>query len=165
MGFTQEILRMKRKTNDSLMAHDTETLKHINEVRANVWKLITELDKRGQEHDASKFQEPERSIYAAALPKLGLTEYGSPEYQQLLVESKPAIDHHWANNRHHPEHWPDGIEDMDLIDLLEMIADWTAATKRNKNGNIHKSIEYNMGRYKMTPQLAKILENTVQRYF
>ena len=47
---------------------------------------------------------------------------------------KPAIDHHYANNRHHPEHWPNGINDMTLMDLIEMLADWKAATARNKNG-------------------------------
>ena len=150
---------------DALSFHDSEVLKHVNEVRGNIWRLIKELDQRGQIHDASKFQTPEREVYAAATPKLAETEYGSKEYQALLEEVKPAIEHHYANNRHHPEHWPDGIENMDLIDLLEMIADWSAATKRNKNGNIHKSIELNTPRYKMTQQLAKILENTVTRYF
>jgi hypothetical protein len=157
--------RARRQTTDTLAKHDSETLKHINEVRGNLWKLIHEIDQRGQEHDASKFQEPERTIYADALPELGKTEYGSPEYQKLLEMTKPAIEHHWANNRHHPEHWPNGLEDMDLIDLLEMIADWTAATKRNKNGNIHKSITFNTDRYKISPQLVKILTNTVERYF
>lgn len=156
---------MKRKTTTELSRHDCETMKHVNEVRANIWKLMTELDKRGQEHDASKFHTPEREIYAASLPKLAQTVYGSPEYQALLAESKVAVDHHYAHNRHHPEHWPNGLEDMDLVDLMEMIADWTAATKRNKNGNIHRSIEHNTPRYKMAEQLAKILTNTVNRYF
>ena len=57
------------------------------------------------------------------------------------------------------------MSDMDLIDVLEMISDWTAATKRNKNGNIHRSIEHNTGRYGMSPQMAQILKNTVDRYF
>jgi hypothetical protein len=153
------------ETNEVLMRHDSETLKHINEVRANLWRLIQELDRRAQVHDASKFEEPERTIYAEALPELGKTEYGSDGYKKLLEMTKPAIEHHWAHNRHHPEHWTNGIEDMDLVDLLEMIADWTAATKRNKNGNVHKSIAINTPRYKLTPQLAAILTNTVDRYF
>lgn len=152
------------ESNDILVKHDSETLKHVNEVRKNLWTLIHELDVRSQVHDASKFQEPERSIYAEALPNLAKTEYGTPAYAELMTQSKPAIDHHWAHNRHHPEHWPNGIEDMDLVDLLEMIADWTAATKRNKNGNPHRSIAINTPRYKLTPQLAQILKNTVDRY-
>lgn len=151
--------------NQELMIHDSETLKHVNEVRDNVWTLIRELDKRAQVHDASKFDEPERSIFAENTPKLAKTEYGTPEYDKLLEEVKPAIEHHYAKNTHHPEHWPNGIEDMDLLDLVEMLSDWAAATRRNKNGNIHKSIQHNKERFGMSDQLAKIFTNTVNRYF
>jgi len=96
---------------------------------------------------------------------LGQTVYGSSEYKQLLVEVKPAIDHHYSKNRHHPEHWPNGVEDMTLVDLIEMLADWKAATERNKDGNIRKSIEINSGKYNMSPQLRTIFENTVREYF
>jgi hypothetical protein len=151
--------------NEELLTHDSETLKHVNEVRANIWTLIKELDLRAQVHDASKFEEPERSVFADNTPKLAKTEYGTPEYDVLLEQVKPAIEHHYAKNTHHPEHWPHGIEDMDLLDLVEMLADWTAATKRNKNGNIHKSIEHNEQRFGINPQLSKIFTNTVNRYF
>lgn len=151
--------------NESLAIHDSETLKHINEVRQNIWLLIRELDGRAQKHDISKLESPEREIFAENTPKLAKTEYGSEGYKKLLEEVKPAIDHHYAVNRHHPEHWAQGLDEMDLVDVLEMISDWAAATKRNKNGNIHKSIELNTERFKISPQLSKILKNTVDRYF
>lgn len=151
--------------NEELMLHDSETLKHVNEVRENIRQMIIELDKRGQIHDASKFEEPERSIFAVNTPKLGKTEYGTPEYDKLLEEVKPAIEHHYSKNRHHPEHFPNGIEDMDLLDVMECLCDWLAATKRNKNGNIHKSIEHNKIRFGISDQLTKIFTNTVNRYF
>ncbi len=147
------------------MMHDSETLKHVNEVRENIRQIIMELDVRGQVHDASKFEEPERSIFAAKTPKLAKTEYGTPEYDKLLEEVKPAIEHHYSKNRHHPEHFPNGIDDMDLLDLIECLCDWIAATKRNKNGNIHKSIEHNKTRFGISDQLTKIFTNTVNRYF
>ncbi len=151
--------------NDKLLLHDSETLKHINDVRENIWKLIRHLDERAQKHDASKMENPEREIFADNTPELAKVEYGSEEYRKLLEKVKPAIDNHYAKNRHHPEHFSNGIEGMDLLDILEMVSDWASATKRNKNGNIHKSIEINTERFKMTPQLAKILTNTVDRYF
>ncbi len=151
--------------NEELMLHDSETLKHVNEVRENIRQMIIKLDKRGQVHDASKFEEPERSIFAANTPKLAKIEYGTPEYDKLLEEVKPAIEHHYAKNSHHSEHWPNGINDMDLLDLIEALCDWVAATKRNKNGNIHKSIEFNKTRYGISDQLSSILTNTVNRYF
>jgi len=152
-------------TNEELLTHDSATLAHVNEVRENIWTLIKALDKRAQVHDASKFEDPERKIFAANTTKLAITEYGTDSYKQLLESIKPAIDHHYAVNRHHPEHFTDGIAGMDLIDLLEMLADWTAATKRNKNGNPHKSIDFNQKRFGICPQLVEILKNTVNRYF
>lgn len=151
--------------NEKMLEHNSETLKHVNEVRNYLWLLIKELDRRAAVHDASKFEEPEASIFAENTPKLAKTEYGTPEYQKLLDETKVAIDHHYAKNSHHPEHWPKGLEDMDLIDLVEMLCDWTAATKRNKNGNIHKSIEINQKRFDIPEKLSNILRNTVDRYF
>lgn len=46
-----------------------------------------------------------------------------------------------------------------------MLCDWKAATKRNKNGNIRKSIEINAQKYNISPQLEQILENTVKEIF
>lgn len=151
--------------NEELMTHDSETLKHVNEVRANIWTLIKELDRRAAVHDSSKFEEPERSVFASKTPKLAKTEYGTPAYQELLEEVRPAILHHYSKNTHHPEHWPNGVEGMDLLDVVEMLSDWAAAVKRNKNGNVHKSIQVNRERFGLSDQLVSILENTVNRYF
>jgi hypothetical protein len=148
-----------------LAKHDNIVLTHIRDVRNNLHKFTQELDKRAELHDASKLESPEREVYAENIGELSKTIYGSPEYNVLLEKVKPALDHHYANNRHHPEHWPKGIEDMDLIDMLEMLADWAASTKKNKNGNIHRSIEHNARRFNMSPQLAQIFTNTVNRYF
>ena len=142
-----------------------ETHKHVRKVQHNLNKFVSDLIHRGENHDNSKFEEPELSIFAENTSKLGQTVYGSPEYKQLLVEVKPAIDHHYSKNRHHPEHWPNGVEDMTLVDLIEMLSDWKAATERNKDGNIRKSIEINSGKYNMSPQLRTIFENTVREYF
>jgi len=150
---------------EELLHHDSETLTLVNEVRANIWTLIKELDRRAAVHDASKFEEPERSIFAANTTKLAKTEYGTPAYQELLNEVQPAITHHYSKNTHHPEHWPNGVNGMDLLDVMEMLADWAAAVKRNKNGNVHKSIQVNRERFGLSDQLVSILENTVNRHF
>lgn len=152
-------------TNEELLVHDSETLKHVNEVSGNLSLVVAELVHRARVHDASKFEEPERSVFAANTPKLAKTEYGTPEYEALLKDVQVAIDHHYAKNTHHPEHWTNGIDDMDLLDLVEMLCDWIAATKRNKNGNVHKSITHNKDRFGMSDQLYKIFQNTANRYF
>jgi hypothetical protein len=142
-----------------------ETYKHVKRVRYYLDRFIKDLLHRGENHDNSKFEEPELTIFAEKTHKLKDTEYGSEEYKKLLDEVKPAIVHHYSKNRHHPEHWVNGINDMTLIDLLEMLADWKSATERNKDGNIRKSIDINAQKYQMSPQLKMIFENTVREYF
>jgi hypothetical protein len=151
-------------TPEQLEQHGKAVKKHVFYVRKNGRKLIKEFQKRLKEHDLSKLEEPELSVYAEHNDKLKLTEYGTKEYEQLLELVKPAITAHYSQNRHHPEHFPDGINEMDLVDLLELLSDWTASVKKNKNGNIHRSIELNTKRFNISPQLAQILTNTVHRY-
>ena len=150
---------------DKMIKNDMETLKHIQKVRENIFKMILELEQRMLLHDRSKLESPEREIFGEHYEELGKVEYGSPEYTTLLEKVKPAIDHHYSKNSHHPEFYKNGINDMNLVDVLEMLMDWLAATERNKNGNIRKSIEHNTGRYGMAPQLAQIMQNTINRYF
>lgn len=142
-----------------------ETHKHVRRVGHFLNKFIIDFIRRAEHHDDSKFEEPELSGFAAAQEKLATCEYGGEEYKKNLAELRPILDHHYAKNRHHTEHWPNGIEDMTLPDLLEMLCDWKAATERNKDGNIRKSIEKNAEKYKMSPQLKRIFENTVREYF
>lgn len=54
---------------------------------------------------------------------------------------------------------------MNLLDILEMLCDWKASSERHNDGNINKSIEINANRFNMSPQLVKILENTVKVIF
>lgn len=142
-----------------------ETYKHVHKVQKYINMFIGDLIKRGENHDNSKFAEPELTAFAEHTPLLSKVKYGGDEYKALLEEVRPAINHHYSKNRHHAEHWPNGIEDMTLVDLIEMLSDWRAATERNKDGNIRKSIEINSVKLNMTPQLRKIFENTVREYF
>lgn len=151
-------------TPEQFAAHEKAVQNHVRLVRKNGRILMKELQERLAIHDKSKLEEPEHSILSENFTDLSKIPYGTPEYDALLVKVKPALDAHYAQNRHHPEHWPNGINDMDLVDLLELLADWTAAVRKNKQGNIHRSIEHNAKRFGITPQLAGILTNTVERY-
>lgn len=53
------------------------------------------------------------------------------------------------------------VNEMNLIDILEMACDWKAATLRHNDGDIKKSLEINTKRFDLSPQLVRILENTV----
>jgi len=75
---------------------------------------------------------------------------------------KVALDHHYKENSHHPEHFVNGIKGMSLIDLVELLSDWVAASKRHDTGNVAKSIEINQERFGYTDELKEILLNTIQ---
>jgi len=142
-----------------------DTLKHIENVRAFINGLIPRLIDRGVLHDKSKLEPPEKDYFDKYTPKLADCTYMSDEYRGYLAELKPALDHHYANNSHHPEHYAEGMKAMDLVDLIEMIADWYAASLRHNDGDVMKSIELNKKRYGYDDVLENIFKNTVFRFF
>lgn len=153
-----------KKLSQKELSTNAITMEHIHNVGVFITMMVNELLKRSIEHDKTKLERPEVEIFAEYTPKLAKTEYNSEEYKQFLEEMKPALDHHYAKNRHHPEHFPKGIEDMNLVDIFEMLCDWKAATMRHDTGNILNSISANTERFGISKQLAKVLQNTVE-YF
>jgi len=139
-----------------------ETQKHIEKVRKYIRFFTDRLTTRGENHDASKLESPEVELFAEHTERLAEIEYGSEEYKKELEALKPALDHHYSVNKHHPQYYPNGIEGMSLIDLIEMIADWKASSERYNSGNLLKSIELNIKRFNIEPQLAQILINTAK---
>lgn len=142
-----------------------DTQEHITKVGEFLTKLQVELEKRKRSHDRSKLKDPEKAIFDEFTPKLKSCTYGSDEYKRYLESMKIALDHHYAENRHHPEHFENGIQDMNIVDICEMIADWKAASLRHANGDIIKSIEINQKRFGYSDELKSILINTVKQCF
>lgn len=150
----------------AVMTYDStaDTLKHIRRVQQLLGLAAGELIRRGTCHDDSKLQSPEKEAFDIATPKLKDLVYGSSEYKAAMAEMRPAIEHHSANNSHHPEHYENGLNGFDLFDLMEMFFDWKAAGERHADGgSIQRSIEINKDRFEMSDQLCNILLNTAER--
>lgn len=145
-------------------ATNFETMKHILQVGKNINIFVRELLTRAENHDASKLEPPEVEAFTTETKNLSALVYGSPEYHANLAKIKPALDHHYAKNSHHPQHYKNGINDMDLIDIVELFCDWKASSGRHATGNLNKSIEVNADRFSMAPQLVKIFENSVRLF-
>ena len=146
-------------------ATNYDTFRHIERVRNLLNVCVQDLLRRGERHDQTKLENPEVALFTEFTPKLALSTYGSQEYNGFKEAMKPALQHHYANNSHHPEHWKNGVNDMSLLDIVEMLCDWKAASERHNDGNIRKSIEINADRFGMSPQLTKIFENTADILF
>ena len=142
-----------------------DTLLHIKRVNELLLCFAKELMDRAIRHDSSKLEEPEKYLFDKMTPKLKGLTYGSEEYKKSLDELKPALDHHYANNSHHPEYYKSGINDFTLIDLIEMFLDWKAASERHEDGDIFRSIDINKKRFEISDQLVHILNNTAKDMF
>lgn len=138
-----------------------DTLRHIKRVGFYINQCRKELSKRRKLHDYDKIHNAiEKGLFDEFTPKLKSCTYGSDEYKSYLDKMKAGLDIHYNNNRHHPEHFNNGINGMNLIDVLEMICDWKAASERHNDGDIFKSIEINQKRFGYSDDLKNILQNT-----
>lgn len=144
--------------------HITGNVGHRAKVANYMSDVISELAFRAATHDDSKFSEEEYGTFVESVPKLASLTYGSDEYKAECRKLGTALEHHYSVESHHPEfHGDKGVDGMTLMDLIEMICDWMAASKRHNDGDILKSIEINKGRHGLSEQLANILRNTVEQ--
>jgi hypothetical protein len=138
-----------------------ETFRHIEKVQKYLGAFIMELMFRQQEHDQSKLVEPELTYLNEWTPRLADVTYDSPEYKGYLEQLAPMLAHHYAHNPHHPQHFASGVRGMNLMDIVEMLCDWKAASERHDDGDLLASIEKNQQRFGYSDELKQILINTV----
>jgi hypothetical protein len=151
------------KPHPSTMVHIARVGELIRGVvrELNTRGVVRELNIRVQEHDRSKTMLPEVAIYNEMIPILNSVKYGTPEYKAAASKLGPAWEHHKKNNRHHPEYFKDGIDGMDLVDLIEMLCDWRAASERGKGNRLEDNLDVNQKKHKISDQLMSILKNTL----
>lgn len=136
-------------------------VRHIEAVRNYLQACSVELLNRGRDHDASKLEEPEYSTYVAVQPELRAAKFGTDDYKAACTKLGPALEHHQATNRHHPEFHSDGIRGMTLIDILEMVCDWKASSERQGGKGILTSIGFCQERFGFSNELRDLIINTI----
>ncbi len=146
---------------DEKLASLLDTVVHIAAVQGFMLKIICILQARMIDHDTSKLQEPELSGYAGLSQALKGLAYGSSEHRAAFTPFKEIIKHHYENNDHHPEHFGNGIADMDIIQFVEMLCDWKAASTRN-SGSLGDTIDKSIERFGIDTQMAAVIKNTIR---
>lgn len=151
------------------------TLVHIREVQRQMQNVVGVLSERAIFHDASKLQLPEVNGFNPLGENLRGVTYGSDEYRRVIDSVLgPALHHHYCTNSHHPEYYAsyttdetgkriynkDGITKMSLLDLIEMLVDWKAASKRHADGSMFRSFQINRERFGIPTDLFLSLVNT-----
>ncbi|HMQ92509.1 MAG TPA: DUF5662 family protein [Amaricoccus sp.] len=141
-----------------------KTLLHIRRVAELMGDSAQEIIRRGTAHDASKLTSGELGPLAemdALIARDGNVPFGSEAYEQRRTMLGPMLDHHYAHNSHHPEHYHNGVSGMCLFDVVEMLMDWKAASERGEQSSI--GMEAAFARFGIHGQLADVIRNTVER--
>ncbi len=141
-----------------------DTMRHSRRVDQLLLQVVAAVQDRVTRHDLSKMEPPEKAVFDRVTPMLKDSTYGSDQYRASLVEMGEGLAHHYAGNRHHPEHYDAGISGMTLVDVVEMLADWKAATERHDNGSLARSLPMQAERFGISPQLMDILTNTAVHF-
>ena len=144
---------------------------HIARVRERLNVIIRILNKRAAMHDDSKLEEPELSLWK----KMDIEKrypYGSSEYLEKIQRNKKVFQLHYLKNRHHPEHYANGVRDMTLIDIIEMLCDWIGYKDHLSYSEATDMVHKQMVKYRMASKddeepnlLEQVMINTLFRYF
>jgi len=121
-------------------------LAHNRFVASLLVDLANALEKRAIMHDASKFTMDEFAGFVEINRIAREHEYGSPEYMASIKETN-AVALHYSRNPHHPEHYPNGVDDMGLLDIIEMVADWKAASETYGQTSLGNALEVHIERF------------------
>ena len=134
---------------------------HISGVRRRVTLVCAALINRAITHDNSKYSEKELNAHISMGDEMNGIKYGTDAYYAIKRKYESLSVEHFANNRHHPEYHPNGIDDMTLVDVIEMLCDWLTGSE-NTGTPVERSLEINEERYNISPQLMKLLRNTIR---
>lgn len=136
-----------------------DVIDHIHKVQKWMGDFAVQIISRSSWHDKSKLEETEKPMFDKFTPRLKELAFGSNEYKTALAEMGGALKHHYENNRHHPEHYENGINGMTLVDIIEMLCDWMASAQAK---NTYIDLSYLSKRFSLSEQLVNIIANTLR---
>lgn len=148
------------------------TRRHIARVSELLGEFAIEMIRRSSAHDKSKFDPIELEPLArmqAVIDTEGPAQFGTDEYKRRTDMLGPMITNHRHNNSHHPEFYEfeyggdclNGINGMNLFDLVEMFFDWKAASERGED--VCMRLGAACDKYKIDGPLREILYNTARK--
>lgn len=120
-----------------------ETQGHKRDVFENIRAIAERAMEVALQHDESKYMGEELPLLATKQPE----------------DHDKAMEHHYKLNRHHPEHFPNGISGMCLVDLIEMYSDWLSDAEE-EGKDFLQVLEEKQSKYQFSNDLKNILHNT-----
>lgn len=127
--------------------------------------LADKIRERAEKHDDSKLEYPELG-WLVNMDKEGHVPYGSDEYFEKQERWKCFFDHHYANNTHHPDHnGIEGVRDMTIVDLIEMMCDMISYLDEFPQEKAFEVVNEQAKRFGLSEELERILIKTLMEYF
>jgi hypothetical protein len=161
------------------------TDRHVRGVQQACARLVASfpdlgpLLKRAQRHDASKYEEPERTPYIWLIWRYKCKDDGMPCVLPAGMEAQiaQATVHHILGNAHHPESHQGRVADllnpadrdmppgevvdatgMGRLDIAEMVADW-ASMGAERGNTVRAWADRNVNvRWRFTPQQVRWID-------
>jgi len=143
------------------MTNKEKTLEHIRKVQLLLKYFLDKLTERSENHDISKLVDEESEVYSKEVINT-IHAFDHPEYEHYLNKIRISIETHYSKNRHHPEHFSNSINDMNLIDIIEMFCDWCSCSSLDQDLSIKDQLMRNKRRYNISEQLNTIFLNTAK---
>ena len=106
--------------------------------------MASELRRRAQVHDRSKLSEEEFDGFVKISQVAREHAFGTPKYMASLQNG--AVQRHYANNSHHPEHH-ERPEYMGWLDIIEMVIDWRVSSRSYGDGDFKRVLEVQKTRH------------------
>lgn len=126
-------------------------------------KLATvsrEINTRARRHDQSSLSGTELRIYKEHFDELQKYPIFDPRRDIVLSKMRVAIAYHHEANDHHPEHFTNGIDDMNLLQLMEFVADVMSQSEQN-GIDVYEILPLLKDQYDISNQLYQVILNTV----
>lgn len=140
-------------------------LSHNLLVASYLGRLADLIKGRVLVHDSSKFSDDEFIGFVHINQIAREHEYGSPEYMKSIKETN-TVALHYSRNPHHPEHHPNGIDDMSLFDIIEMVADWKAASETYGQTSLEDALATHTERFGLRDEhlyLIRLIINALEQ--
>ena len=147
-------------SSEDYIYHYMDYIQHTQWLMEGMSYVITNLLTRLLTHDRSKIGPDELDLYAKIVPGFKGLVYGTKEHEEHGKKLGPAWQAHCLDNRHHVEHFENGLHDMHLLDLIEMVCDWRAASLRSGKFDYETSVKQFANKNNVSHDLVTIIHNT-----
>lgn len=149
---------MANNYNQKIMVHKFAMESEMN-------RIASDIRRRAMRHDNSKQSGLELTLGQAHMnfhDSWGLTNRVAPN------EMMSAIAHHHVENDHHPEHFTNGMKDMNIQQLAEMVCDIITTAKENSinEESLQQFVETKLSEtYNIGEPLRSIIINTARQSY